>query len=242
MKRLYEKNDLGFAILWIVLYVVLFSMADNISASLGIVKVITAPLCIAMTAFLWIWIARNGLKEKYGLCMFKGNMKHYLYFLPLLLIATSNVWYGVTMNLSIQETLLYVISMLCVGFLEEVIFRGFLFKAMCKENVNQAIVVSSITFGMGHIVNLLNGAELVPTLMQICYAAAIGYLFTILFLKGKSLLPCIVTHSVINSLSVFAVERNGAFAQILPLVVLTVVPVGYAVWIQKKEGSEVRNA
>lgn len=94
--------------MWIVLYVVLFSISDSISASLGIVKVITAPLCIAMTVFLWVRIARNGLKEKYGLCMFKGNVKHYLYFLPLLLIATSNVWFGVTMNLSIWETLLYV--------------------------------------------------------------------------------------------------------------------------------------
>ena len=239
MKRLYEKNEFGFAIMWIVLYVVLFSIADSISAFVGVVKVVTAPLCIAMTVFLWVWIARNGLKEKYGLCMFKGNKKHFLYFLPLLVVATSNVWFGVTMNLSVRETLLYVISMLCVGFLEEVIFRGFLFKVMCKDNVTRAILISSITFGMGHIVNLLNGAELVPTLIQICYATTIGYLFTIIFYKGKSLWPCIMTHGIINSLSVFAVERDDAFVRILTLVVLTVVPVGYAVWIIRKERGEL---
>lgn len=52
------------------------------------------------------------------------------------------------------------------------------------------------------------------TLMQICYAAASGYLFTIIFYKGKSLLPCIMTHGVINSLSAFAVERDDAFVRI----------------------------
>lgn len=238
MKKLYEKNEMMFSIMWIVLFVVLFSMADSISTSLGTAKAVTAPLCVVMSGFLWYWIAKNHLKEKYGLCRFQGDVKHYLYFLPLVLIATSNVWFGVTMRLSPLETLLYVISMIGVGFLEEVIFRGFLFKAMSKDNIKQAIAVSSIMFGIGHIVNLLNGAELVSTLMQICYAIAIGYLFTIIFYKGKSLLPCIVTHSVINSLSAFAVEREDTFSKVLTLVVLTVVPLGYAAWIQKKENGE----
>ena len=110
---------------------------------------------------------------------------------------------------------------------------------MCKDNVTRAILISSITFGMGHIVNLLNGAELAPTLIQICYATTIGYLFTIIFYKGKSLWPCIMTHGIINSLSVFAVERDDAFVRILTLVVLTVVPVGYAVWIIRKERGEL---
>lgn len=62
-----------------------------------------------------------------------------------------------------METALYVLSMLCVGFIEELIFRGFLFKAMAKDGIKSAIIVSSITFGLGHIINLVNGAELLPT-------------------------------------------------------------------------------
>ena len=41
---------------------------------------------------------------------------------------------------------------------------------MEKDNVKSAIAVSAITFGMGHIVNLFHGADVLPTLMQICYA------------------------------------------------------------------------
>ena len=57
---------------------------------------------------------------------------------------------------------------------------------MGNENVKRAIIVSAVTLGIGHIVNLLNGAELIPTLMQICYAISLGYLFVIIFYKSKS--------------------------------------------------------
>ncbi len=91
--------------------------------------------------------------------------------------------------------------MINVGFIEEVIFSGFLFKMMAKENVKRAMIVSALTFGIGHIVNLLNGAEFVSTIMQVCYAVCLGYLFVVIFYKSKFLIPCIVIHGVINSLA-----------------------------------------
>lgn len=238
MTRFYQKNELAFSITWIVLYVILFSVADQISADLGTAKIVTAPLCLVMTAFLAVWIGRNGLAEKYGLGKVKIDYRKYLYFLPLVLIASTNLWRGVGLYMSVLETILYVVSMLCVGFLEEVIFRGFLFKAMCRQNVKRAILVSSITFGIGHIVNLLNGAEVFSTLLQICYASAIGFVFTIIFYRSKSLIPCILTHSAINSLSAFAVGRGKAFDMIVAAV-LTVVSLAYAVWIEKVNHSDV---
>lgn len=237
MTSLYRKNELTFSIVWIVLYVVLFSLADNVSEALGTAKIATASLGIIAADILLVWIIKSGLKEKYGLCPVKGGLKAYLWFLPLVLIASTNLWRGVHMNMSIAETVLYVVSMLCVGFIEEIIFRGFLFTAMCKENVKSAVIVSSLTFGIGHIVNLLNGAELLGTLLQICYAAAIGFLFTVIFYKSKSLIPCIVTHSAINSLSAFAGEGTEAM-NIATAAVLTAVSLAYGLWILKRGGEK----
>lgn len=234
MKKLYEKNELTFAIVWIVLYVVLFSMADNLSESLGVAKSITAPVGIFLALFLFFWIRKNGLLEKYGLCSFRGNWRDYLYFAPLLLIMTTNLWNGAAVSVSAGEVALHIVSMVCVGFLEEIIFRGLLFKAISKDNVKQAVLISSLTFGIGHIVNLLSGAEFVSTLLQICYAVAIGFLFTVIFLKGKSLLPCILTHCVVNSLSVFSIPGSQLF-DIVTAAVLCVVPIGYALWILKMD-------
>lgn len=234
MKHLYQKNELNFSLIWIALYVVLFSIADSISADLGTDKIITAPLGVMMTVFLLVWIKKNGLSEKYGLHKIKIDYGKYLYFLPLVVIASTNLWRGVALQLSVLETVLYVISMLCVGFIEEVIFRGFLFKALCIKNVKRAIIISSLTFGLGHIVNLLNGAEMLLTMLQITYAVAIGFLFTIIFYKSKSLIPCIITHSAINSLSAFAGERTDLF-YIITAAALTIISVVYAMWILKRE-------
>lgn len=234
MYRLYKKNELNFSLVWIIAYVVLFSVADNLSGSLGFEKIVTAPVCIVFVLFIFGFIKKYNLSEYYGLCSFKGNLKNYLYFIPLGLIVSVNLWNGVAINVSAFEIVLFILSMLCVGFIEEIIFRGFLFRAMCKDNIKSAIFVSSITFGMGHIVNLLNGRNFVPTLLQICYATAIGFLFTIIFYKGKSLLPCIITHGVHNSLSTFAIKDFPLMFEIISAVILCVFSFIYALWILKK--------
>ena len=103
---------------------------------------------------------------------------------------------------------------------------------MAKTSPKSAIIVSAVTFGIGHIVNLLNGADLVPTLMQVCYATSIGYLFVVSFQKSGSLIPQIITHCLVNSLSIFNIE-NTLSLYIAP-VVLTAVPLFYALYINKK--------
>ncbi len=232
MTKLYEKNKLTFALIWIVAYVVLASIADSLSQTLGTEKLLTVPVLAAMTAVLYFWMRKQNLKGEFGLCKFQGKLSDYLWFAPLLLLLTVNLWHGVQMNYSPLETALYIASMLLVGFLEEVIFRGLLFKAMRPNGIQSAFIVSSLTFGIGHIVNLLNGAEFLPTLLQICYAVAIGFLFTLIFYKGKSLWPCILTHSIFNSLSAFSVEPDTT-SRILTAAALCVIPIAYALWLLK---------
>ena len=167
LKKLYEKSEIWFALAWIIGYVVLASTGDNISADLGIDKVVTLPILIAMSGVLCFFVSKNGMTEKYGLCRPKLPAEKMLYYIPLLLLLTANLWYGVALNQSPLETVLYILAMFCVGFLEELIFRGLLFQAMAEDGVKSAIIVSSITFGIGHIVNLINGsgAELLPNLL-----------------------------------------------------------------------------
>lgn len=233
MYRLYQKRPVGFALGWIAAYVVLHSAADSISQSLGIQKLITAPVGVILVLLLFGFLKSHGLMEQYGLCPFRGDWKAFLYFLPLVFLVSTNLWNGAALNASVLETMLFILSMFCVGFLEEVIFRGLLLRAI--ENEKTAVVVSSLTFGIGHIVNLLNGAELLPTLLQILYACAIGFLFCVIFLRGKSLLPCIAAHGVINSLSLFAVHGSQALHAATALV-LCVVSLGYGAYIIWKTG------
>ena len=124
MREIYEKSELRFALIWIGIYVVLMSVADGVSEAVGAAKIVTAPICAGLVLAMYLWIRRNGLKEKYGLCPFQGSAKQYLFFIPLVLLTSTNLWWGVRMNYSPAETALYVVSMLCVGFLEEVDLPG----------------------------------------------------------------------------------------------------------------------
>ena len=215
------------------------SVADYFSQLVGVEKVITTPISVILVAILVIWINKERLSQKYGLT--KGNFprKTYLYFIPLIITVSVNFWGGVSIQYTVLESVLYVISMLCVGCIEEVIFRGFLFKVLSKENLNVAIIVSSLTFGFGHIINLLSGADLALTLLQVAYATTAGFAFTIIFHKSGSLLPCIVTHSVMNATSVFACKA-GLTMDVITAIALIVVFVGYAVWIIKANDKKVK--
>lgn len=231
MTKLYKKNELTFAIIWIVAYVVLTSYADQISRNIGITKSITALLHVIMTLVLYFWIKKNDLLDKYGLCNSNIVAKRFLYFIPLFIVASSALWNGIHLNYGFLGTLLHVISMCCVGFLEEVIFRGLLFKAMLKDNTKEAIFISAITFGIGHIVNLFNGSgqALFETFMQVVLAIIVGFILVLIFYYGGSLVPCILFHSANNALNAFAVESSNS--QTIINIAIIVILVAYLIYL-----------
>jgi membrane protease YdiL (CAAX protease family) len=234
LKKLYDKSKIWFAVLWIVAYCVLMSFGDSLSAIIGIEKSVTLFIGILLSATLLLFLRKNELFEAYGLCGPRASARSMICYVPIVIMLTANFWQGVTMNCGVLETLLYILAMLCVGFLEEVIFRGLLFNAMRESNVKTAIIVSSLTFGIGHMINLVNGsgAELLPNLLQVVYATAAGFMFVMIYYKSKSLLVCIAAHGVFNALSVFANESNAMQERrILTAVLLAVITGGYAAYL-----------
>ena len=237
MKKLYEKNELTFALVWIAVYVAGTSLAEALSETIGAYKLVSAVFHVALTAALFLWVRRNGLAEKYGLFLPRYRLLRAWFFIPLALVCLYKLVFSPALRFSATESICFVISMLCVGFLEELIFRGFLFRAIEKENLARAIVISSVTFGIGHIVNLLNGQDLPQTISQIIFAVFVGFALVILFHKGKSLVPCIVFHSVFNALSVIVNDEalNSALggpvsAALILIAASAAVLGGYSVW------------
>lgn len=227
MNKVFEKHETLFCILLIVVYIVSGSFAQGFgTTSLASVLINTALSALLIALMLLLKkSAYYGLKKP-------QNAKEHLYFLPLVIVVSVNLYSGFNINNTTNEIVCHILTMLNVGFIEEIIFRGFLFRMMEKTSPKSAVIVCAVTFGIGHIVNLINGADLVPTLMQVCYATSIGYLFVISFQKSGSLIPQIVTHCLVNSFSIFNVE-NTVSLYIAP-VVLTVTPLIYALYINKK--------
>lgn len=228
MKKLYEKSELWFALLWIFLYCLAEFLANPLSNLIGIDSSAHAILNLLLSTVLLIWVWKNGLTKKYGLCAPCAPAGNFLWYVPLLVLATCNFWNGFAVNLPALDTLCYLCSMLCVGFLEEIIFRGFLFQAIRKSSLKQAVVISSVTFGLGHFLHLVDGSgmQLWDNIIQVVLAIAIGFLFVMIFYHGGSLLPCILTHSAIDMASAFAnladltLQRHIFFSSIELLVVI----------------------
>lgn len=227
MNKFYNNHETLFTILLILIYLISNSLCIN---NYGLTSYQIVLCNLILSSLIILFIIKNKLSKYYGLTNIK-EPKKFLYFIPLIIIISMNLWTGININNKPIEIIFFILNMIFVGFLEEIIFRGFLFKMMEKDNVNTAILVSSLTFGIGHILNLLNGAELIPTLIQICYSTSIGYLFAIIFYKGKSLLPCIITHSIVNALSIFNIENNIT-TYITPIFLL-IISISYSIYINK---------
>ncbi len=123
----------------------------------------------------------------------------------MLILMTGNLWRGFALAYSGVSQVFAVLSMLLIGFIEEMLFRGFLFRILLKKDpVPAAISITAVTFGIGHIVNLLAGQANLETVIQVLFAVAWGYIFTFVFYKSGSLLVCIAVHSLVDAFSMFA--------------------------------------
>lgn len=233
LEKLYKKSEVWFAVIFILAYVIGNSYFMEISDKIGLEMAYTIPYNLILIGILFTFIGKNHLFPYYGLNKVKCNAGLLLYYVPLIIIATVNIWMGICFKMDLLSTIVYFTAMILTGIVEEMLFRGLLYKAMSRNNIRSAIIVTSITFGIGHIVNLVNGnsADPVETICQIFYAVAIGFLLAAVLYVGKSIIPCIITHSMLNALSSFSNEAVINKIQIQISVILCLVAAVSAAWI-----------
>ena len=225
MRKLYEEKGVLFAVLWIVAYCLVLG---TIKGSYGYDSPLMLTALFAFAAGICVFVKRNHLEKKYGLAGWPKDTKRFLYFIPLWILSTGNLWGGVQLKFHGAGL---------VGFVEEMIFRGFLFKGMLAEGKPApAVIVSSLTFGIGHIVNFLTGQAGFETAVQIVFAVSLGFVFTMVCYKSGSLIPCIIAHSLIDVFSLFA--GDNAAADRIYVGATIVVSMIYCIYLCKAEKDE----
>ncbi len=230
MRKFYETKPVLFAVLWIVIYVVLMAPLRG-SYGDGSLQMLLG--LVAVSAVLLAVIRLLGIQKELGMTRWLQNGKKLLWLLPMWVLSTGNLWGGVGLRYDGITTVMAVLSFLLVGVAEEIIFRGFLFNGMRRTgSLTVAVVVSAITFGMGHIVNLLTGHATMETLVQVLFAVAWGFLFTFAYLKSGSLLPCIAIHGLIDVFSVFA--RDNEIAHWAYIAATVAVAVIFCLYLSKQ--------
>lgn len=200
MKYLRENKPIWHAMVWVAVYVALVNVGDLMSPQLPTGVPVTGILLGLLSIALLIYLRRTGLVAFYGLRRpQRGAMGFALYLVPLFAIAFLQYAKGLIPDLDAMTVLFACLLVAGVAFIEELLFRGFLFQALLeKSNLNRAILISGVTFGIGHIVNLARGYSVSDQLIQIVAAVAIGIALAYCVALTGSIVPGVVFHALFN--------------------------------------------
>lgn len=229
-----EKNAIRHAVIWIAIYVVLVNLGGMISEEVGIVDSVTSAFVVLLSLFLLKYLKENHWIEKFGLRKIaQEDMQKTFFYLPLVLLLLIQLLGGVKSDISITEVVVTCVMMMGVGFIEELIFRGFLMDAIWKKSGrNRAIVISGLAFGFGHIVNLFRGYGYVEQITQILVAGGIGIVLALLVASTKNIVPGILFHIVFNVMGTFSRPSETALT-VYSLILILVVCAGYSLYLLK---------
>lgn len=199
MRKLQETKPLVHALIWIAIYIVAVNIGDSVGEQFGfpgVTSLVLLVLSIVLTAYLTVGrrLATYGVRS-----VQPGSLPRTLYYVPLFAIAFVQYVQGLTPGLDLQTVAFAVLLVTAVGFIEELLFRGFLLQALrARGALTRAIIISGITFGIGHIVNLLRGYSVTEQALQIVAAVLIGIALAYCVVLTGSILPGVAFHALFN--------------------------------------------
>lgn len=237
MLKLLKKNPLTHALAWIGIYVGSVNVLDALSESLGVLNLATSLGLLGLSILSLLYLSKNNLSNRFGLNGIKNDSyKKMLYFIPLIILGLSQFTGELNPSLNGYQIALFALLMANVGFLEELIFRGYLYQAIkSKSGTNRAIIISGITFGLGHIVNLMRGMAIDNQVEQIIVAIVLGILLAKIVDITNSLLPGILFHIVFNiSGSIMLVDPNLNTITLFGILVLASLYLLYLMRVKRK--------
>jgi len=201
-----QRRPIIFVVLLLLVILVTFFLAGTVTYRLKLptlaINIIAYPI-LALIAILllsrWHWWREAGLR-------LPPNPRSLWFFTVALLPVILNIAFAGLGYPGIGLLLLFLALALFVGFVEETYFRGMMLRALLRRGPWQAVIISSLVFGIAHPLNLLAGANLAATLLQVVWAFAFGMMYAALALRTQTILPLIVTHGLTNFFGYLAVS------------------------------------
>ena len=171
----------------------------------------------------------------------EGSLKKLLFCVPLIVIALSHFAAGPASGLSIGLFAADLFLTLSIGMAEEIYFRGIICNVWLEKGPYKAMVISSVLFGISHLMNIAGGAGVLATLLQICFAFIYGLVFALIFIRSGSLIPCILLHALHDMCSFISADGTVTVNVVLGAV-QTLILVIYFVYLMKDGLSPLRYA
>lgn len=213
-----ERRPILFSFLLVVPFLIALTIASVVSSLLNLPALaMTAIGYSLLTLAMIILLRRLGWWGKIGLGLPVPRRNLWFFtvaFIPVLLNALSNF------NSPTVGVILFTLATaMAVGFVEEVCFRGMMLRALLTRGPWQAALISALIFGVAHSFNLLTGANVAATTLQIGYTLAIGFMFAALTLRTRTMLLLIVAHSLTDFFGFLAYNSSVVTTSLSMLVI-----------------------
>lgn len=149
----------------------------------------------------------------------------------------------------VVDGILYIVG---IGFCEEVIFRGIIANKLGRKygrdsrGVWKAVILSSVIFGMMHMMNLFHGVGFIPALTQSVVAFFTGMMLTAIYYRCGNIWAMILIHAFIDFGPLFASAfttagetQAGVINRLNPSSMILAVPmILITVWLLRKSRME----
>lgn len=225
------KKNMTLAIVSLILYFLQSLICGILIGTINANEIFAeiSSACFVL-AIIFLMIRKREPLSYFGICVWECDNFFKVTFL-LFLVPLVNLPYlfsGAKINIASA-----IISSIFVGIMEELIFRSFLCRSIeQRSDQNKAIIISSVIFGCFHLVNIGN-YPLIYVLLQVLYAFAMGIVFAVIFYKTKSLLPCIIVHSIVDFLGAFSLAPIFII-EIIGTIICSLLAVYYYFFIGKQ--------
>ncbi len=96
----------------------------------------------------------------------------------------------------------FIFECIFIGIFEETVFRGIIYLMLLEKRrgttgqIFWTTVWSSAIFGGIHLINLLAGAGIGPTLLQVGYSFLIGGMCSVVLLRTRNIWLCALLHAI----------------------------------------------
>lgn len=132
----------------------------------------------------------------------------------------------------------FVFECIFIGIFEETVFRGVIYLMLLEKrrsSTNQIFwttVWSSAIFGGIHLINLLAGAGVGPTLLQVGYSFLIGGMCSVVLLKTRNIWLCALLHAIYDVCGLMLPTLGAGSWWDTPTIIITaVLAVAVAVYV-----------
>jgi len=154
---------------------------------------------VAMAVIEVLLLARLGWWRRVGFHSSTRPHVDLLLWIPLCPILAWNV-FQIDMAALVTPTRMLLLLLLTAlaAFVEEVLYRGLMLRALAPQGVWRAAVVTALLFGVMHLLNAFAGSDLGVVVGRSVFAGAIGFAYAAYTLRTGLIWPVILVHALAN--------------------------------------------